>query len=498
MDMKRFFLYAIVIAALALAGCGSDGNGGMVDNGMPDPTPDPTCPEGQEGTPPNCAPPGPTPEQIAAATKAADTKRDAIADEATDETNAGLGGESALGDNGEPGGGDDTYSLAIERGASSATKVTITDSALDGDDDPKFMQAMDLGGGLTMHTRTMKADEDGNVVEEVVMVKTDIDAAKPTAFAKVTGQALNARADGDAPVDNDADMTNNSDSLSIVADNVEHVSATAFASSTGAGTINFKADNAETDANEAAMVSGTFNGAMGTYVCTGATACTVTLADDKVTEVSDGWVFTPAAGATSPVADDDYLRYGFWLKKTTDDDGVLTYNEVETFAYSSLDEATNVGTVTGTAKYDGDAVGVYVMDTYKSDGDVDASTSGHFTADVNLTANFGTPTSIAADDHNTITGTISGFDLSGGEDASGWEVDVAGDIDNNGVTNGMAKGSGDDGPMGSFTGMFHGNDMNDDSDPIAPKALVGEFNADFGNGAVAGAYGARKQPPMTQ
>ncbi len=34
MDMKRFFLYAIVIAALALAGCGSDGNGGMVDNGM--------------------------------------------------------------------------------------------------------------------------------------------------------------------------------------------------------------------------------------------------------------------------------------------------------------------------------------------------------------------------------------------------------------------------------------------------------------------------------
>ena len=28
MDMKRFFLYAIAIAALALAGCG--GNGGMV------------------------------------------------------------------------------------------------------------------------------------------------------------------------------------------------------------------------------------------------------------------------------------------------------------------------------------------------------------------------------------------------------------------------------------------------------------------------------------
>ena len=32
MDMKRFFLYAIAIAALALAGCG--GNGGMTQ--MPD------------------------------------------------------------------------------------------------------------------------------------------------------------------------------------------------------------------------------------------------------------------------------------------------------------------------------------------------------------------------------------------------------------------------------------------------------------------------------
>ena len=54
-----------------------------------------------------------------------------------------------------------------------------------------------------------------------------------------------------------------------------------------------------------------------------------------ITGVSDGWVFTPDAGATSDVADADYLHYGFWLKRTTDEDGVLTYNEVETFAGSS-------------------------------------------------------------------------------------------------------------------------------------------------------------------
>ena len=35
----------------------------------------------------------------------------------------------------------------------------------------------DLGGGRTMHVRTMEADEDnGDVVEEVVIVATDIAA----------------------------------------------------------------------------------------------------------------------------------------------------------------------------------------------------------------------------------------------------------------------------------------------------------------------------------
>ena len=44
--------------------------------------------------------------------------------------------------------------------------------------------------------------------------------------------------------------------------------------------------------------------------------------------------FTPDDGATVDVDDTDYLHYGFWLKKTTDADGAVTYNEVETFAGS--------------------------------------------------------------------------------------------------------------------------------------------------------------------
>ena len=58
MDMKRFFLYFMVIAALALAGCGGNGGGGMAGGGNGGDTP--TCPPGQTGTPPNCVTPGPT------------------------------------------------------------------------------------------------------------------------------------------------------------------------------------------------------------------------------------------------------------------------------------------------------------------------------------------------------------------------------------------------------------------------------------------------------
>ena len=38
-----------------------------------------------------------------------------------------------------------------------------------------------------------------------------------------------------------------------------------------------------------------------------------------ITAISDGWIFTPAPGATSDQPDYDYLHYGVWLKKTTDE-----------------------------------------------------------------------------------------------------------------------------------------------------------------------------------
>ena len=51
---------------------------------------------------------------------------------------------------------------------------------------------------------------DGNVEEEVVVIGTDIKAPRVVAFAKVTGQELNAR-DLDAAVDADGDGTPTND-----------------------------------------------------------------------------------------------------------------------------------------------------------------------------------------------------------------------------------------------------------------------------------------------
>ena len=270
------------------------------------------------------------------------------------------------------------------------------------------------------------------------------------------------------------------------------------------------------ESRDAAEIMGTYEGAMGTFKCNADTACTVTVnTKGAVSAVSsaDDWIFIPADGATVAVADTDYLHYGFWLQKETDADGAVTYDEVQTFAGARVGDDTdgsgNVSNVTGSATYareDG-AVGVYVRETYDPNdrGEVVTATSGHFTADVSLTATFGQVNddegtgTIAPNLVNTLTGDITNFDLSGGE-ANEWAVNLAkGAITTGtGIASGVANGGGD---PGSWNATFHGDvtavDHDDDptTDNVAPhpSSVVGEFNANFGNGTTAGAFGARKE-----
>ncbi len=453
--------------------------------------------------------------ELAATTKAAGTKATAIAAEAAQgglgttemHADAGLGGSMT---DGTPVIG---YTLAIDE---DGTKVSITVEATD-KDDVMFDLAEDMMDGRTMHTRMHDADDDGNVVTEVAIVYNDRDAPTMVSFADfelVTvsddgtstttdmPQMLNARdldenMDG---TDGDGNMTNDYTALNVITANVAQIMASGFSSS-GAGDLTYAFDDSDTaDMDEAFETEGTYNGAPGTYRCTGTSRCQVTYdAMGEISAVGTGWVFTPAMGAESPQPQYDYLHYGFWLQKTEDADDMVTYNEVETFAGSSAQTSGSVASVTGSAEYSGGAVGVYTMNNEydSSTGDVIDRSSGDFHATVNLKATFGqVPVSdgddtgtIAENLLNTLTGMVSNFMLSGDEENS-WSAALDGDID---AAEGTASGNtmvGDD-DVGDFSATFHGDVTAVEGVAPHPGSVVGEFGAVFSDGSVAGAFGAR-------
>ncbi len=402
------------------------------------------------------------------ATAAADTKQDAMAAEAAQAVDDGPGGMVATTD----------HTIGIGHDGTGAT-VTIA---------PAFERAeVVLDGGRSMHVRAMPADAEGNVVEEVIIVATDIEAPKEVPFSEVHMLTVNPN-EATPPVNQ---------SLQIDADSLAMMETDGF-TATGGATITLEAavadDPATMDVDEtvaAFQTDATFDGAPGTLTCGGSTNCTVTLdAMGDITAVTGGWIFTPDEDAMAVVADADYLHYGFWLKRTRNSDGAVTrYEEVETFADSSVDASGDVRMVEGTASYQGGAVGVYaIRNAYDSrTGELVDATSGHFKADASLKAYFGGD-DVTVNMKNSVTGTIDNFALSGGE-ANDWSVALKGSItdDATGTASGTAAGGGTE---RTFSATFHGPAAVD----TPPHSVVGEFNADFDNGAVAGAFGARKPP----
>ena len=159
-------------------------NGG---NGGTPPPPPPTCLD--DPTDDDCT--GPTQTDIDMAKDAAASKLEAMRAEFTQVTDAGLGGSAVT----------NAHTLEITRDAAGTeVEITVAGAATD---DPKFLTMptdLDLseanGFAGTMNVLTMDADINGNVVEEVVVVRTDIDAPMATPFAEVDDQALNTNPDG--------------------------------------------------------------------------------------------------------------------------------------------------------------------------------------------------------------------------------------------------------------------------------------------------------------
>lgn len=458
----KFRALSASAVALLLVGCGGGGGGG--------------------------GPGTATQPERKARTAAALTKQTAIAAEAGQAVDAGLGGSAG------DGSAVATYSLTISRGSGGLT-VEIADSAM-AEDGPAFALTAMLGRNGRMLVR-----DNGMGVREVAGVHSDIEALESIPFAEV--HALDFSTDGtnDAP-----DVTY--EALTIAGTDMAvlgRVMSAAFTAGTEA-TLRFAHDDPATHGtDEAREVAGSYDGAPGTYRCNGNAQCTVGIdANGGITAMSAGWIFTPDPGAAVEVRDGDYLHYGFWLRKTTDDEGGVAYNEVETFAGSSVPASGDLAAVMGRAAYEGGAAGVYIIKTRydPNTGELVNANSGHFAADARLTATFGQTVAqdIAPNQLYMLAGTIDNFVLSGGED-NDWSVALAGAIASGaGTASGTADG-GATGQDGSFSAVFHGPvaPVDHDDDPqtpaVAPRphTAVGEFNAGFASGSVAGAFGTRRQ-----
>ncbi len=497
--INKLYVFAMaLLLAVTLAGCGGGGGGAAQ---MPDPVP----------------PPMPTPQEqcedaggrwnadmtctsaedleaerkamVAAATKAAETKTEAINAEAT--------GSEAFPFDSLTAAENYTVTAEHENGAV-AVEIAVPGAAMD---DPAFTRAGSLpaieGWDGSMHT--LGPNDNGET--EIVGVYTDIAAPKPTEFAMVYPLDISTNTDNDSPaVTQEALVITSGEN-----GNAGMLASPSFSAS-GEAVLTFNArvdDNAATtDVDETAPAfeaMATFDGAPGTVTCNGGsgTSCTVTLdADGKVTNVGANWVFTPAADATVDVPDADYLYYGFWLKKT-EEDGATTYNAVQTFTGGVVIDVFPTGemsSVVGTAIYEGGAAGVYVKKTFSADGTIDTATSGTFTANVDLTAYFGGD-DVALNKQYSIEGSVSDFALSGGED-NAWSVNLKADFESaqNAFT-GTANGGGD---VAAWNGTFYGAAEDtpaedDGTAKLGPASMLGEFNANFSNGHVAGAFGAHRQ-----
>ena len=264
-------------------------------------------------------------------------------------------------------------------------------------------------------------------------------------------------------------------------------------------------DVTEEDADPVAdgtQVAGEYKGIVGTVFCQGSD-CRVEAVPDVGTSGESGfvdnsgnkklvgaWFFTPTSttdwhlgtttdGVTTYAVENTYATFGHWL----DVDGTDT--QVNTFALTTantgglnvttVDETEGATTLTeSSATYSGDAAGMSVHKTYKTDGTINTIDSGAFTADVDLKATFGASP--------TLGGTVDNFQ--GAAVDSRWEVELqVTAFTGAALTDGRTVATGRDGEWVA-TGYGVSGER--------PMGIFGGFNAHFTDGHAAGAYATRR------
>ena len=243
-------------------------------------------------------------------------------------------------------------------------------------------------------------------------------------------------------------------------------------------------------ASDGAQFGGTYKGIDGVVFCAG-TDCKVT--DGKL---AGSWYFTTgsgnaktyyekAVGATQYMPEVNYALFGHWL--TVNGNAATVHTFASSIADSGAADGLDVTTVNTTpeettlrdtsATYEGTAAGMSLHKEVDGDGAAVEGTlqSGAFTADVTLTAKFGTAP--------TLGGYINGFE--GNAVDPDWRVTLVegGFVDATLADDSTTTASGQDGEW-TATGYGVAGER--------PTGIFGGFNAHFTDGHAAGAYATRK------
>ncbi len=315
----------------------------------------------------------------------------------------------------------------------------------------------------------------------------------------------------------------------LVVLNLDETDGTAHPVSTSlpaSGSFTVYPDEDDDTADIQASFTGSFRGVSGKFACTASGTNICRAERDAMGKVKfpggGAWTFTadePEGDAKVEVMgvlpDPDYMTFGFWLREDTSGDDPTAM--VETLyatkvTYPVATAAGLTGDVAGMATYSGAATGKFARKEFTSDGESVVVTGGQFTADADLTAYFGKLTSVAEDNHNRVHGEITNFMSGGSPVDESWSVSLMGSADSgpgmkavsfdpSDLTDEVFVGNtaGDKGaPAGKWEGTFAGPTMKpaptegnpNNMAPIRPGGIVGEFNGNFTNGYVVGAFGA--------
>ena len=295
------------------------------------------------------------------------------------------------------------------------------------------------------------------------------------------------------------------------------------------GTIN------DTMANMSRQFRGAYNRIPGTFTCAADAepVCSVvaTSPDENGQRILDSqlinsWIFESDDYVESSATQDLYhLYFGYWLKSPEDPNVPEPDYMFSAFSGGGGDvfEVPDVLRTTQhddplTATYLGGAAGRYVTKKLNFiDQNVDTKSPayhGRFTANAELTANFGVHEDVTTDDQNTIRGTITDF-RDGDDTDLGFKVTltrqdivvgsaiIQGDAGSAtavfSVTDTSGPKIGDDG--GTWSAQFYGPTAAEATDTMAaedpatilPSGVAGEFNVGTAHTRVVGAFAAEKK-----